>query len=272
VKRTLALATIIVGTWAAVAAADGGGPSPGESFGWDGVAAPRGAVRFVTVPARRGVLLEAISTRTGRVLRWRYVTGQFGVPMVAYDGTTGGLSRNGRRLVLVSHQSAGVTRFLVIDPKTLRPRTALRLPGQWVFDALSPGGSLLYLLHYLGGLDSQGHQPYEVRVLNLNTHRLDPGALVDRREPDEKMNGLAQTRVETASGWAYTLYSRPGKGPFVHALDTVRRRAFCVDLPWRNSDRWIGSVRLRVRGGELLLRRQSRVVGRIDRRTLEVRR
>jgi hypothetical protein len=31
--------------------------------------------------------------------------------------------------------------------------------------------------------------------------------------------------------WAYTLYLRPSGAPFVHALDTVHRRAVCVDLP-----------------------------------------
>jgi hypothetical protein len=31
--------------------------------------------------------------------------------------------------------------------------------------------------------------------------------------------------------WAYTLYARRGDEPFVHALDTVKREAFCIDLP-----------------------------------------
>lgn len=272
-RRTLALATLLVATWTAVAAADGGGPSPGESFGWDGVVGPKRVVRYVTVPARQGVLVEAIAMRGGRVLRWRFLTGSFGVPMVAYDGSAGGLSRDGRRLVLVSHQSAAVTRFLVLDPKTLKPRTALRLPGQWAFDALSPGGSLMYLIQYLGSPDASGHQRYAVRVLNVNTHRLYPGALVDVREPDEKMTGTAQTRAESRDGaWAYTLYSRPGRKAFVHALDTVHRRAFCVDLPWRNPADWISLARLHVRGGEVVVLRGGKPIARIDRKTFAVRR
>jgi hypothetical protein len=57
----------------------------------------------------------------------------------------------------------------------------------------------------------------------------------------------------------------------VHALDTAHRRAFCVDLPWRNSARWINGVRMRVHGSELLLRRGGMVIARVDRKTLEVR-
>ena len=83
------------------------------------------------------------------------------------------------------------------------------------------------------------------------------------------MTGQPVTRVEPGA-WAYTLYSRTGKRPFVHALDTAHRRAFCVDLPWRNSARWINLVRMRVHGGELLLRRDGKVIARVDRKTFEV--
>ena len=98
----------------------------------------------------------------------------------------------------------------------------------------------MYLLQYLGKPGAAA-QPYAVRAYNWKTKTLYPGAIVDRREPDEKMTGLPMTRTGTASGWAYTLYSRADKRPFVHALDTVHRRAFCVDLPWKDSDSWVGA-------------------------------
>jgi hypothetical protein len=84
------------------------------------------------------------------------------------------------------------------------------------------------------------------------------------------MTGLPQRRVGTPTGWAYTLYSRQGKRPFVHALDTVHRRAFCIDLPWRNSDQWIQTVKMRVRSGMLELRRDGHTIARMDRKTLKV--
>jgi hypothetical protein len=271
-RRTLALATVAAAAWAAVAAADGGGPSPGESFGSPGVVSPNGKIRYVTVPAGRGTVVEALGVRGGRLLRWRFMHGSYGVPLVAYDWSAGGLARNGRRLVLVSHQTASVTRFAVLDPKTLKARARLRLEGEWAFDALSPGGSLMYLIQYLGVPDANGRR-YAVRALNLNTRQLYSEAIVDRREPDEKMTGTAVTRAESRDGaWAYTLYSRTSQSPFVHALDTVHRRAFCVDLPWRSSADWIGLVKLRVSGHKLLLRLRHKTLATVDRRTFEVRR
>jgi hypothetical protein len=44
------------------------------------------------------------------------------------------------------------------------------------------------------------------------------------------MNGIPITRESSPDGrWAYTLYDG-AEHPFVHALDTKRRRAVCVDL------------------------------------------
>jgi hypothetical protein len=266
--RTLALTTILAAVAAASGMAAAGGPSPGESFGAPGVVGPNRAVRYVTVPAGRGTLVEAIGMRGGQVLRWRFIQGSYGVPLVAYDGSAGGLSRNGRRLVLVSHQTAGVSRFAVLDPRTFRPRARLRLEGYWAFDALSPGGSLMYLIQYVGA-PSSGR--YAVRALNLNTRKLYSGPIVDRREPEEKMTGQPVTRADSRdAAWAYTLYSRANKGPFVHALDTVHRRAFCVDLPWRNPTNWIGLVRMRLSGGQLLLTLRGKTVASVDTKTFEV--
>ncbi len=46
------------------------------------------------------------------------------------------------------------------------------------------------------------------------------------------MGGIPIARASSAEGrWAYTLYARRGDEPFVHALDTVKREAFCIDLP-----------------------------------------
>ncbi len=148
-------------------------------------------------------------------------------------------------------------------------RSHFRLHGAWAFDAFSPDGSFLYLIQYQGSPWAINGS-YAVRAYSVNMRRLYPGALVDPREPDEKMTGQPVTRVEPGA-WAYTLYSRTGKRPFVHALDTAHRRAFCVDLPWRRSAPWINVVRMRVRGGELLLQRGGKVIARVDRKTLEVR-
>jgi hypothetical protein len=266
-RRTLALTAILAAVTASAGAGAGGGPSPGESFGWPGVVGAKGNLRFVTVPAARGTVVEAVTVRGGQVMRWHYLHGSFGVPLVAYDNSTGGLARNGRRLVLVSHRAAAATRFAVLDPKTFKVRTRIGLAGMWAFDALSPGGSLMYLIQYL----APGSGRYAVRALNLNTRKLYPGAIVDKREPDEKMTGMPLTRAESSDGsWAYTFYSRPNKGPFVHALDTLHRRAFCIDLPWSSSAKWLWQVRMRVEGNDLVLRRGRTPLARVDTKTFEV--
>jgi hypothetical protein len=269
-RRTLALATILGTAWAAAAAADGGGPSPGVSYGSPGVVDRSGTVRYVALPAGDGTTVASLAARTSRVLNWNYLHGAFGIPAIAWDGSNGGLARNGRRLVVASWANYGskVTRFVVLNPRNLRVRSRLLLHGAFVFDAISPGGSLMYVLQYLG---DRASGRYAVRAVNLNTRKLYPGAIVDRREPDEKMTGQPMTRVESRNGvWAYTLYGRTNQGPFVHALDTVHRRAFCVDLPWHSTPSWLGRARMRVRGGELLLRAQGKTKARVDTKTFEV--
>jgi hypothetical protein len=267
-RRALMLLTIL-GAWAAVAAADGGGPSPGLDFG-NGIVAPGGKLRYSALSDGRTTVLESIVIGTGRVKGVTYFKGMFGIPRVTFGGATGGLSRDGENLVLATWSGLPSTRFLLVDARTFQIRGRVRLRGSWSFDAISPDGSLMYLIHYLGS-PNQVYQRYEVRAFDWNTLKLYPGSIVDRREPDEKMTGQPMARTGSASGWAYTLYSRVKKTPFVHALDTVHRRAFCIDLPWQHSGRWIASVRLRVRGGMLELRRGGRAIARMDRKTLKVR-
>jgi hypothetical protein len=251
-----------------MALADGGGPAPGLDYG-NGVVAP-GGYRDIALFNGHDTLLESIVIGSGRVQRTRYLHGSLGIPMVAYSGQTGGLARDGSRLVLASWPGVGsATRFVAVNPIDFAVQARVKLRGRFAFDALSPDGSLMYVIQYLGQPRALT-QPYAVRAFDWRTRKLLPGAIVDRREPDEKMTGIPMSRVGTPTGWAYTLYSRQGKRPFVHALDTVHRRAFCVDLPWGNSDTWISRVKLRVRGGMLELRRDAHTIARMDRKTLKV--
>jgi hypothetical protein len=187
-RRALAVAAVLGAAWAAVAAADGGGPSPGPTWGSPGVVDRVQSIRYVALNAgARNTMVEAVTTG-GNVTRWAYLEGSYGVPAVAWDWSTGGLARKGHRLVLVSGPGPKWTRFVVLDPRSLRVRSHFRLRGAWAFDALSPDGSLLYLIQYHGSPWAINGS-YAVRAYNLDTRRLYPGAIVDRREPDEKMTG-----------------------------------------------------------------------------------
>ena len=211
------------------------GRRPGLCSGWGGVLAPSHAVRYVTFPSGRDTIVAAVRVDGGRIARWRVVRGAFGIPTVAFDGTTDGVSRDGRTLVLSSwtqQPSPGVvTRFAVLSTANLGPRKVVTLRGSFSFDALSPDGTTLYVIEYLSSPDPIR---YRVRAVDLVSGRLDPGQIVDKREPDEQMNGQPVSRAWTRDGgWAFTLYSRNREAPFVHALDTRNRAARCIDLPWR---------------------------------------
>ena len=240
----LAAAAVCVGG----ASANGSPYSPGLAYGWDGVRAPGSSVRFVTLGTARTTVVAVIRVRGGRVVRSRAVTGFYGVPLVAYDGTAGGLSGDGRSLVVASYGplpgDAGRTRFAVLSTRTLRPRRVVELSGAWSYDAISPDGSLLYLVEHL----SAGTNPrYRVRVFDLEASRLLPKAIVDRVEREAVMRGQPVTRATSPDGrWAYTLYARQEQEPFVHALDTTRGEAFCIDLPLRMAQPRQMTLRLRL--------------------------
>jgi hypothetical protein len=271
-KRALVLGLLVFGLTVLVGSATGAGPSPGVTFGSPGIVTHDGKVRYLAMRAGSGTLVEAVSTRGGVVRRSRFLSGLYGVPLVAYDGSAGGLARNGRRLVVYSPANGighAKTRFVVLDPRTLRVRSRLSLNGNFGFDALSPEGSLMYLIQIKGtngsGLD------YDVRAVNVNTGRLFPGSIVDRREPDEKMTGIPMTRVGSDdASWAYTLYTRPNGGAFVHALHTTAREAFCIDVPLGVADDQLSRVRMRLTKGALVLRLGRKTLATIDTRTFEV--
>ena len=231
-----------------------GGPSPDPLLGWDGVVGASGGIRYVALPGRGATTVAGVRTGDGRVLRFATVSGSLGIPQVTWDGTTDGISANGKKLVLASITSRplGVqTTFVVLRANTLGVQRRIELSGHWVFDAISPDGSTIYAVQYT----DLSH--YSVRAIDTATGRVAASPVVDKREPDEEMRGSPMTRTWGAGrAWAYTLYAKPDGTAFVHALDTKRREALCLDLPWAGVGDGIGKVRLQVSadGRSLVLR------------------
>ena len=250
--RLFASALVALALVAGSALAALGGPAPGVSVGWDGAVDPSGTVRYVALPAASTTTIAAVRTSDGRVLRYRTINGVFGIPLVAFDGTAEGVSRDGRTLLLADvAASAEQTHFAVLRTATFRVAKTFTLPGRWAYDALSPDGRVLYATEYLG----TGANPrYQIRSVSLTSGTPFGGSLVDKREPDEEMNGAPWARVRSENGaWAYTLYAKPNGTGFVHALDTAGRRAFCIDLPWRTTAQRVAAVRLSLaKGGRTL--------------------
>ena len=249
-----ALATSLCGLAllpAASAAADGGPMPPMQ--GGAGVALPGGPVNFVAVGAGvRHTILERIRRGTGVVERSRVIDGYFGIPAVAFDGSTTGLSADGRSLVLAQYPRTyppKSTPLVVLDAIRFRQRMRVTLPGMSVVDAISPDGRWLYFTHYRkpNALD------YEVLAYDLQERKVMTKPIVDPREPDEKMQGQPVTRLVSPDGrWAYTLYSRGPEKPFIHALDTSGRTAACVDLPLNANLDQVFEMRLRFGPGGAL--------------------
>jgi hypothetical protein len=268
------LAGLVAAALTAVSAAADGGPSPGVSFGWNGILAPGHEVRYVAVPSGRNTIVEAINVLGGRVLRWTSIRGSYGVPQVAWDGSMGGLTRDGKMLALASYAAipgtGARTQLVVLRTRTLRVVDRVTLRGSFSFDAISPDASTLYLIQYTSAQDSTR---YRVRAYDLTKGELVPGAIVDRREPDEVMAGGPVTRVTTGDGrWAYTLYARQGQAPFVHALDTVKREAYCIDLPLRLNQQRQMTLRFAFHGpSELRVRVHRKTLAVVDMEKLEAR-
>jgi hypothetical protein len=254
--RLIAVLALLAALTAGAGSANGSPYSPGLDYGWEGVRAPSEDVRYVTLGTPKSTMVAAISVRGGRVLRSRAVRGFYGVPLVAYDGTSSGLSGDGRTLVLATYGplpgDPGITRFLALRSKSLKPYRLVELAGSWSFDALSPDGKRLYLVEHI----SSGPSPkYRVRAYDLAAGRLLPNAVIDRLVSKAIMGGQPVTRATTPGGrWAYTLYARVKGKPFVHALDTVRRQAFCIDLPLKLGEAAQMRLRLRLRPDALTVR------------------
>ena len=120
------------------------------------------------------------------------------------------------------------TRLELLNGKSLRLRTTISLHGAYSFDAISPDGDRVYLIEYTTPRDPSR---YLVRAYDVSSGRLLRAPVIDPDETGEPMTGKPVTRAESASGrWAYTLYRGSEEGPFVHALDTVKGEAVCVDL------------------------------------------
>jgi len=261
VRTALALAVLAAFVAVPTAAGDGG-PSPGVDQGGPGVVSPSGAVRYVAVPMESSTIVEVIRVSGGTLRTWWSVKGHFGIPYVTNLGAVGGLSRDGRLLVLSDAVGAGlrtVSHFVLLRTDRLRPTREIALRGDFAYDALSPDASTLYMIQHTSARD---YSRYRVRAYDLRARHLLSGAIVDRTEPKNAMRGFPLARVTSADGaWVYTLYSG-GKMPFVHALDTVHRHAFCLDLPWKGSQNvlWQMHMSLSRDGSRIIIRGKGHTI------------
>lgn len=196
-----------------------------------GVASLDGRVSYYAVRDRGRTSVLRIDSERERSLRSMSLRGTLAVPGVAWDGTTSGLSADGRILALIAPRRGfprDRTRLVLVRTRDWKVAERIALRGDFSFDAISPDGSTIYLIHYL---NPRRPTEYEVRAYDTTPGRLLPEPVIDERVAEATMNGFPMTRATGPGGvWEYTLYNGDGK-TFVHALNTAAGTAFCVDLP-----------------------------------------
>ena len=229
---------------AAPAAADGL-PVLGIDVGASGVTVPGNPNRFIAITPGSTTWVERIARNGGQMLAIGHIHGTFTIPAVAYDGSASGLSHDGSKLVLIEPRLSfprAQTRFAVVDTRTLSVIRVITLRGDYSFDAISPRGKTMFLIHYTSAGDPTR---YTVRALDVGTGTLLRPPVTDPREPGDKMRGAPITRLMSTDGrFAYTLYDGAGGTPFVHALDTQTRTARCLDLPMLAGSRRLWAQRM----------------------------
>ena len=183
--------------------------------------------RYWTVDSGDPTTVRGIDPAAGVDRASFVLDGRWSVP-AAYGPAPSGLSANGRWMVLVAppHLTGAtmVNRFAVVDLAKGRLDRVVTATGDVGFDAVSDDGRNLYLVEHLVPAPH-----YAVRVASFSGTGLQDAILgqIKTAEP-EVMNGLYHASVAVGGDWLLSLYSNPGRGPFIHALNTTQLYAQCI--------------------------------------------
>lgn len=198
-----------------------------------GVASPDWSV-FYTVEPGATTTVRLLDPATGAERKAISVPGRYDLGS-AYRVAPTGLSRSGALLALEAAPRPTESGFAVVDTKSDSVKT-VTAPGEMTVDVVSDDGRSLYLVE---------HKPdarYNVRLFDLGVGRLDNKPIGDLKQVEVStpanvarglMAGVYQASVDGKSNsWHFSLYSNPGRRPFIHALNVSGRYATCIlDLP-----------------------------------------
>lgn len=188
---------------------------------------------YVATPKGEQTTISILGTRTGATAFTFSIAGDYATDSHGYGSST--LTPDGRWLALRRVGEAGSDRSTIalVDTAAGKVGRTLQLAGDFDIDALSPDGTVLYLLQNLH--DAQHH--YYVRAYDIGVGRLLDQIIVDKSEINNpKMQGAAVARrLGSAAGVAFTLYVDPLRNTaFVHVLSldstgNITPFARCVD-------------------------------------------
>jgi hypothetical protein len=205
-------------------------------------------------PGASAALAHGVLTvrRAGTTVRMHVPDG-YELPVVTTRGRRGGVSFDGRTVVLAASGAAsdGRSRFLVADGGRLTP---LVLRGRLSFDAVAPHGSALYFIRRISAADPTRYVVLEYNRASRQLTKVFVKVEVTVRGPsapdEETMQGLPLARATASDGrWVFTLYDSR-EHPFIHALPLGQGAwAACIELPpaWRSR---VSQLRLRARGAQ----------------------
>src|SRR4051812_31055109 len=169
-RRLLLLAGCVGALVVPAGAEAAGGPVPAMQGG-AGVSVPARDVNYVAIGVGRRTVVAQVLRPSGRIGRTRTLRGAYGVPGVAFDNATTGLSADGRTLVVaevLARFPVRRTRLAVLEARRLRVVRRGALRGFHTVDAISPDGRSAYLIHYL----RQDRTRYRLRAYSLARGRL----------------------------------------------------------------------------------------------------
>src|SRR6202049_431357 len=99
-----------------------------------------------------------VDPQTGATLRAQQLPGDFKLPPATLSGVPGGLSQNGRWLVLqafdrTSNNVPSATHLLLTDTSYSAPVRRIDLQGYFQFDAVDNNGLWIYLIQFVSSTD-----------------------------------------------------------------------------------------------------------------------
>jgi DNA-binding beta-propeller fold protein YncE len=184
--------------------------------------------------------------QTGAAQRTLQLPRHYDLPQATISGVPGGMSQNGKWLVLQSFdETASVpsaSHLLVVDTSFGSTPVQVELKGWFDFDAISNDGKNLYLIQYIAP------QLYHVRLYHVALHQLDSTVIVEKgNSPNTPMAGVKLMSVPSPDGeWLFTLYARQNEGAFIHGLrlgGDPWAGAACIDLPGEGYNKDPGQFR-----------------------------
>ena len=169
--------------------------------------------------------------QTGSIRNSMRLGDSFQLPAATANGLPGGLSPDGRWLVVERVDAAPgsmpkATHMLLIDTSRFTVARKIDLAGYFQFDAVSNNGINLYLIQHLNARE------YYVRLYDVPSNTLTENIVVDKSDGNQAMAGVRLSGIATPDGrWLFSMYVREHESPFIHALSLDGPFAFCLDLP-----------------------------------------